>query len=154
MKVIFLKDVSEKGKAGEVKEVNKGYAKNFLLPQGLALMVTPSVMKQVETRLEKERREKDASKAKLGELAEQLEGKEIHLQTRMGAGERLFGSITAADIAEELSRAIGSVIDKRSIDIEKPLRQAGSHEVLVKLASDLKPRITVVIEQETEQDKG
>jgi len=154
MKVIFLKDVSEKGKAGEVKEVSKGYAKNFLLPQGLALIVTPAVMKQVEVRLEKERRKEADNRAKLSELAEQLEGKEIHLQTRMGAGERLFGSITTADIAKELSNAIGLDIDKKSIDIDKPLRQAGSHEIVVKLASDLKPRIIVVIEQEIEQEKG
>ena len=154
MKVIFLKDVSEKGKAGEVKEVSKGYAKNFLLPQGLALIVTPAVMKQVEVRLEKERRKEAGNRAKLSELAEQLEGKEIHLQTRMGAGDRLFGSITTADIAKELSNVIGSDIDKKSIDIDKPLRQAGSHEIVVKLSSDLKPRITVVIEQEVEQEKG
>ena len=154
MKVIFLKDVSEKGKAGEVKEVSKGYAKNFLLPQGLALIVTPTVMKQVEVRLEKERRKEADNRAKLSELAEQLEGKEIHLQTRMGAGERLFGSITTADIAKELSNAIGLDIDKKSIDMDKPLRQAGSHEIVVKLASDLKPRIIVVIEQEIEQEKG
>jgi large subunit ribosomal protein L9 len=60
----------------------------------------------------------------------------------------LFGSITAADVAEELSRAIGSAIDKKKIDIEKPFRQTGSYEVAVKLASDIKPKITVVIEEE------
>ena len=96
----------------------------------------------------KEKLEENIDREKLVELAQQIEGKEIRLKARMGAGERLFGSITAADVAEELSRAIGSVIDKRKIDIEKPFHQAGSYEVAVKLASDIKPKITVVIEEE------
>jgi len=148
MKVVLLEDLPGKGSAGEIKEVSKGYAKNFLLPQGLALVATPMVMKQVESRLQKERREEIINRDKLVELAQQIEGREICLKARTGTGERLFGSITAADIAEELSRATGSVIDKKKIDIEKPLRQAGSYEVTVKLASDLKPQITVVIEEE------
>jgi large subunit ribosomal protein L9 len=87
------------------------------------------------------------------ELAQQIEGREIRFKARMGAGERLFGSITAADVAEELSRAIGSVIDKRKIYIEKPFRQTGSYEVAIKLANDIKPKITVVIEEEEEKEK-
>lgn len=151
MKVVLLEDLPGKGRAGEIKEVSKGYAKNFLLPQGLALVATPVVIKQVESRLEKEKAKESIDRDKLVELAQQIEGREIRLQARIGAGERLFGSITAADIAEELSRAIGSVIDKKKIDMEKPLRQAGSYEVTVKLASDLKPQITVVIEQEKDR---
>ena len=120
MKIVLLEDIPGKGKAGEIKEVSKGYAKNFLLPRGLALVATPTVIKQVESRLEKEKLEESIDRDKLGELAQQIEGKEIRLRARMGAGERLFGSITAADVAEELSRAIGSVIDKKKIDIEKP----------------------------------
>jgi large subunit ribosomal protein L9 len=148
MKVVLLENLPGKGKAGEIKEVNKGYAKNFLLPRGLALVATPAVIKQVESRLEKEKLEESIDREKLVELAQQIEGKEIRLKARLGAGERLFGSITAADVAEELSRAIGSVIDKKKIDIEKPFRQTGSYEVAVKLASDIKPKITVVIEEE------
>jgi len=152
MKVILLEDIPGKGKIGELKEVSKGYAKNFLLPRGLALVATPTVIKQVESRLEREKLEESIDHDKLVELAQQIEGTEIHVKTRVGAGERLFGSITAADIAEELSRVIGSAIDKRNIDIEKPLRQAGSYEIDIKLASDLKPQITVVIEEEKEKE--
>jgi large subunit ribosomal protein L9 len=150
MKVVLLEDIPGKGKAGEIKEVSKGYAKNFLLPRGLALVATPTVMKQVESRLEREKLEESIDRDKLVELAQQIEGREIRLKARMGAGERLFGSITAADVAEELSRAIGSVIDKKKIDIEKPFHQTGSYEVAIKLASDIKPQITVVIEEEKE----
>jgi large subunit ribosomal protein L9 len=152
MKIVLLEDLPGKGKAGEIKEVSKGYAKNFLLPRGLALVATPAVMKQVESRLEREKLEESVDREKLAELAQQIEGREIHLKARIGAGERLFGSITAADVAEELSRAIGSVIDKRKIDIEKPFRQTGSYEVAVKLASDIKPGITVVIEEEEKKE--
>jgi large subunit ribosomal protein L9 len=153
MKIVLLEDVPGKGKAGEIKEVSKGYAKNFLLPRGLALVATPTVMKQVESRLEKEKLEESIDREKLIELAQQIEGREIRLKARLGAGERLFGSITAADVAEELSRAIGSVIDKKKIDIEKSFRQTGSYEVAIKLASDIKPKITVVIEEE-DKEKG
>jgi len=155
MKVILLKDVPGKGKAGEIKEMSQGYARNFLLPQGLALAVTPAAMKEAESRIQKERGRESADQAKLVELAKQIEGTEIQLQARIGSGDRLFGSITAADIAEELNRVIchsGSeaknLIDKRNIDIDKPLRQAGNYEVIVKLAKDVKPRITVIIGQE------
>jgi len=152
MKIVLLKDVPGRGKAGEIKEVSKGYAKNFLLPRGLALVATSAVIKQVESRLEKEKLEESVGREKLVELAQQIEGKEIHFRARMGGGERLFGSITAADVAEELSRAIGSVVDKKKIDIEKPFRQTGSYEVAIKLASDIRPKITVVIEEEEEKE--
>jgi len=152
MKVVLLEDLPGKGKAGEIKEVSKGYARNFLLPRGLALLATPAVIKKVESRLEKEKLEESIDRGKLVELAQKIEGKEIRFKARMGAGERLFGSITAADIAEELSRAIGSVIDKKKIDMEESLRKTGSYEVAVKLASDLNPQITVVIEEEKETE--
>jgi large subunit ribosomal protein L9 len=152
MKVVLLEDIPGKGRAGEMKEVSKGYAKNFLLPRGLALIATPMVVKQVESRLEKEKLEESIDREKLVELAQQIEGKEIRFKARMGAGERLFGSVTAADVAEELSGTIGSVVDKKKIDIEKPFRQAGSYEIAIKLASDIKPKITVVIEEEEEKE--
>jgi large subunit ribosomal protein L9 len=152
MKVVLLEDVLGKGRAGEIREVSKGYAKNFLLPRGLALIATPTVMKQVESRLEKEKLDESIDRERLVELAQQIEGKEIRFKARMGAGERLFGSITAADVAEALSGTIGSVVDKKKIDIEKPFRQAGSYELAVKLASDIRPKITVVIEEEEEKE--
>jgi len=148
MKIVLLENVPGKGIAGEIREVSKGYAKNFLLPRGLALIATPDVQKRVELRLEKERLEESVDRERLVELAQQIEGKEIRFKARVGGGERLFGSITAADVAEQLSGIIGSVIDKKRIDIEKPFHQTGSYEIAVKLASDIRPSITVVIEEE------
>ena len=154
MKVVLLEDVPGKGRAGQIREVSKGYAKNFLLPRGLALVATATVMKQVEARLERQKLEENIDREQLAELAQKIEGKEIRLTARTGGGERLFGSITAADVAEELSRVIGSAVDKKRIDIEKPFRQAGSYEVAVKLASDIKPKITVVIEEEEKESES
>ena len=154
MKVVLLENLPGRGKAGEIKEVSKGYAKNFLLPRGLALVATPTVIKQVESRLEREKLEESMDHEKLVELAQQIEGREIRLKARMGTEERLFGSITAANVAEELSRVTGSVIDKKKIDLEKPFRQIGSYEIAVKLAGDIKPKITVVIEEEKEEEEG
>jgi len=131
-----------------MKEVSRGYAKNFLLPQGLALEATPQLMKEAEMTIERVRQREIVDQVKLAKLTEQIEGTQIRFQARVGAGGRLFGSITAAEIADELSRIIGSLIDKRKIDIGKPLRQVGSYEIGVKLAKGLEPRITVVVEQE------
>jgi len=152
MKVVLLEDLPGQGRAGDIKEVNKGYAKNFLLPRGLAMVATPVVIKQIESKLEKKKLEESVDHDKLVELAQQVEGKEIWFKARIGAGDRLFGSITAADIAEELSQATGFMIDKRKIDIEKPLRKTGSYKVAVKLAGDLNPQITVVIAEEEEME--
>jgi large subunit ribosomal protein L9 len=148
MKVVLLEDVTGQGKAGEMREVSKGYARNYLLPRGLALVATPGLMKEVESRLQRKRLEESLNREQMLELAGRIEGKEIRFRARSGAGDRLFGSITAADIAEELSKSIGSVIDKKKIDMERPLRQTGSHEIAVKLAGDIRPQITVVIEEE------
>ena len=153
MKIVLLENVPGKGRAGEIREVSKGYAKNFLLPLGLALIATPDVQKQVELRLEKQRLGESVDRERLVELAQQIEGKEIRFRARIGGGERLFGSITAADVAEQLSGAIGSVVDKKKIDIEKPFRQTGSYEIAVRLTSDIRPNITVVIEEEEEKEK-
>ncbi len=148
MKVLFLKSVTGKGRVGEVKEVPRGYARNYLFRHGLALAATPAVMKQAESEVQKEKAREALGQGKLVELAGLMEGQEVHIQARMGSEERLFGSVTAADVAEELSKVIGSPVDKKKVDLDKPLRQAGSHEVVVKLTKDLEPHITVIIEPE------
>jgi large subunit ribosomal protein L9 len=146
MKVILLRDIIGKGRKGEIKDVAEGYARNFLLPRGLALLATPAVTRQAETLVRKEGQRQDIEETKLQKLAQQIEGREVHFQARIGAGGRLFGSITAADIARELSQVIGSPVDKRKVEIDKALRQEGSHEVTIRLAKDLVPKIKVVVE--------
>lgn len=148
MKVIFLKDVQGKGKAGEIKEVSNGYAMNYLIRNSLALPATAGAIRQSEQRIKNLGIQKELSLEKLAEIAEQIEGQTIHIQARSGAGERLFGSITASAIAEELNKLLDSSIDKRKIVLDKALREIGSHQVTIKLSKELEPKITVVIERE------
>jgi len=149
MKVVFLKDVSAKGKKGDIKEVADGYARNFLLPQGLALPATPIAIKasaiQFEERAQREAREQE----ELGELIQRLEGRELRFKARAGAKGRLHGAITSSDIAAELSRLIDFDIDKKKVELGEPLHHLGSYEVLVSLTKGSEAKITVVIEEET-----
>ena len=148
MKIIFLKDVQGRGKAGEIKEVSNGYAMNYLIRNGLALAATVGAIKQAEQKIKNNEIQKELSLEKLTEIAEQIEGQTIHIQARSGTGERLFGSITASAIAEELNKLLSSPIDKRKIVLDKAIREIGSYQVTIKLSKGLEPKITVVIEQE------
>jgi len=148
MKVIFLSNVKGIGKAGELKEVSNGYAKNFLIRNGLALPATTSAIKQAELKIKNEGISRELDREELARISGQIDGQTLHFTARSGAGERLFGSITASAIAEELSQVIGSSIDKRKIVLDKALREMGSHQVTVRLSKEFEPSITVVIEQE------
>ncbi len=146
MKVIFLTDVPSKGKAGEIKAVSDGYARNFLFPKGLAQVATPEVVRQTEISLRKKTTDESLDKEKMAKLAEQIEGIQICFKAHAGAEDRLFGSITEANIAEELSKIVGAPIDKRQVVLDNPLRQIGEYEVTIRFAGDLESRIKVIVE--------
>lgn len=151
MKVIFLQDVPRVARAGEVKEVADGYARNFLIPQKLAVMTNPSTLNSLEAQIKKAASSQAQTEEEMTDLAHQLDGKEITLKAKVGAKEHLYGSITSADIAAELQNN-GLVVDKRKIEIAEPIRQLGSHEVAIRLAKDAIPKVKViVIEEETSQ---
>ena len=145
MKVIFLQDVSNAAKAGEIKEVADGYGRNFLIPQKLALLAEPSAMNTIESQLKTNARSQARSENELAELAQQLDGTEINLNARVGTKDRLYGSITSSDIASELNNATGLVIDKRKIELAEPIRQSGSYEVAIRLAQDVIPKVKVIV---------
>jgi large subunit ribosomal protein L9 len=148
MKVIFLQDVPNVARAGEVKEVANGYGRNFLIPQKLALSAgSPASIKQLKMKVQGQA----DTQAELVKLAQQLEGKEIILKARVGAKDRLFGSITSADIASELNDSAGIVIDKRKVELAEPIRQLGNYEIAIRLAKDIIPKIRVTVtEKETD----
>ena len=149
MKVIFLEDVPSIARAGETKEVANGYGRNFLIPRKLALPAKPQDMKAVEAHIKERARIAVKTEAETIKLANQLDGKEITLTARVGQKDRLYGSITPADIASKLESTIGLVIDKRKIELDESIRQIGSYEVPIRLAKDIVPKITVtVIEEE------
>lgn len=150
MKVVFLQDVPNVAKAGEIKEVAAGYGRNFLIPRKLAALVSPQAMSQAETSIKTQA----GTNEELVELAGQLEGKEVSLKAHAGAKERLYGSITSADIAAELESATGLVVDKRKIELDEPIRQLGSYELTIRLGKDITPKIKVsVIEEEAPKEE-
>jgi large subunit ribosomal protein L9 len=149
MRVVFLQDVPSVAKAGEVKEVADGYARNFLIPRKLALLARPHVLSQVETRQTAEGEED----AELTTLAQQIEGKEVGIKARVGAKDKLYGSITSADIAAELKNSTKLDIDKRKIELEEPIRQLGSYEVAIRLGKDILPKIKVSVTEEEAPQK-
>ena len=145
MKVIFLQDVPNVAQAGQVKEVADGYARNYLLPRKLATLAQPQAVSQIETRAKKV---EVRLTAELTELASQLEGKEVSLKAKAGAKDKLYGSITSADIAAELQNVTGLEIDKRKIELEEPIRHLGSYEITIKLGQDIAPKISVTVTEE------
>ena len=149
MRVVLLQDVPRLGSVGEVRDVASGYARNFLLPKGLAEVATPAVMKRVEEIRKAEDKRQALLEADMMSLAQTLEGVEVTLKAKVGAQERLYGAITSGDIAEELGRVTGQDIDKRKIELEEPIRQLGEYEVLVRLSKEVAPTIKVVVAEES-----
>ena len=145
MKVVFFQDIPNVARAGEIKEVADGYGRNFLIPQKLAILANPSTISTLETQLKAKAGEREQLGTELAELASQLEGKEVILKARAGAKDRLYGSITSADIATELESTAGLAIDKRKIDLAEPIRQLGSYEVAIRLAQDIIPKIKITV---------
>ena len=154
MKVIFLEDVPNVARAGETKEVANGYGRNFLLPKKLALLASSSAINIIEIQRKIRTKNQIKVEAEILEVANQLEGREVALKARVGAKDRLYGSITSADIASELESTAGLVIDKRKIELAEPIRELGSYEVTIRLAKDIVPKIRVMVtEEETEKTK-
>jgi len=145
MKVVFLSDVPGVGQAGQVKEIAEGFARNYLLPQGLALPATPDVVKNWEERKKGEVRRQARERGGLEALAQRLEGMEIKLVAKTGGGQKLYGSITSADIAGELSRQ-GIKLDRRQIELPGHIKELGQHLVVVRLAPGLSAQLRVSVE--------
>ena len=151
MRVIFIENVPNVAKIGEIKEVADGYGRNFLIPRNLALLASSETINAVGAKLKEKAHIQAQTEAEVIELANQLEGKEISLKARVGAKDRLYGSITNADIASELQNTTGLVVDKRKIDLAEPIHQLGSYEVVIRLAKNIIPKIKVnVVEKETD----
>ena len=148
MKVVFLKDVSSKGKAGEIREVADGYARNFLFPKGLASPATQEAIKSAKTQAVGETKRQSRLQEELHEVAKLIDEKEVYFKARAGEKGQLHGSITSADIADELSKLMNVEVDKKKIELGEPLRQLGSHEVIINFSKGIKAKVRVIIEEE------
>ena len=149
MKVLLLEDVYKLGRAGEVKKVAPGYARNFLMPQGLAVLATPGAMKMAG-RIKKQGEVKRAKiNQELGGVAEQLGGKRFTFAAKASETRRLYGSINTQMIADAVSEEIGVTVEPRQIE-SQPLRLLGRHIVAVRLTVDLIPEIEIIVYREGE----
>ena len=148
MKVIFTADVENVALLGQVKEVANGYARNYLLPRGLAIPATPGALKQMEVKRQAEERRLAKVEAQLKGYSDRLDGLTVTIRARTGGENRLYGSVTAHDVAEAIERATGQDIDRRKVSLAAPIRVTGEYEAVVKLSRNLNPRVKVVVESE------
>lgn len=153
MKVLLREDVDNLGYAGEVMDVANGYGRNYLIPRGLAVKATPSVLKQAEswraraaTRVDELRKEHEA-------LSTRISGANLIFTARAGETGKLYGSITTNDIVEQLNENLGTEVDRRSV-VSGPLRQLGEHKVMIRLSRDYQPYVNVFIQPEGVEDEG
>jgi len=145
VKVIFLENVPNLGRIGEIKEVADGYGRNYLIPRQLAMLARPEVIEKVGGQLKAKARNLAETEAELLEMAGHLDGREVIIEARTGGKDRLYGSITAADIATAIEESTSLVVDKRKIELEQSIRETGSHEVAIRLTGDIVPKITVTV---------
>lgn len=149
MKVLLLKDVYKLGRAGDVKRVAAGYGRNYLIPQGLAALATPGMLKQAERIREKATKERVRLNEELASVAEKVDGLELTFAVKAGETGKLYGSITTAMIAEAIEEKIGVNIDRRQIETQ-PIKTLGVHAVEVRLTIDLIPTVSTVVHREGE----
>jgi len=143
MKVILLKDVKDYGSADTVKDVSDGYARNFLIPKGFAVMADKGTLKTLDARLKIRAAELEAERAELSKIASKLDGAEIVIQVDVGENGKLFGSVTHQDIAKKIFESLGIDIDKKKIILDQPIKAVGSFEVPVKFAPDISASVKV-----------
>lgn len=148
MKVIFLKDVRPTARAGDIKDVKNGFARNFLLPRGLAAMATPDELRRVEKlrRGAEVRRLQEASDWR--EIAEALAETPVEITVRTGPRGRLYGSITNTMVAARLSELTEREIDRRGIRFAAPIRQVGEYTVPIRLFEDVQGEIQLIVRAE------
>jgi large subunit ribosomal protein L9 len=145
MRVVLRTDVAGVGKKGDILEVADGFARNFLVPKGRAILATPGVQAQADA-MRRSRDVKDARDREGAEaVARRLVPLVIRISAKAGREGRLFGSVTAADVAEAVTAQANVDLDRRKLHIEEPIRTVGSHEVPVKLHADVEFRLNVEV---------
>jgi large subunit ribosomal protein L9 len=143
VRVVLRDDVENVGRKGDLIEVTDGFARNYLVPRGLAIKATKGVVQQAEAmrrnREARDARDREAAQA----LADQLTGRRIEVRARAGEGGRLFGSVTATDVADAVRAQTGVELDRRKTQLAEPLKALGAVEVPVKLHADVEVTLTV-----------
>ena len=145
MQVILKQDVDKIGRRGDIVDVSRGDVRNFLVPRNLAEVATPAEMEEAQREMA-ETAERDRRMAeRAGEIAETLNKSVITIEARTGEDERIFGSITPANIVQAIERARGLRIDRRRIRLEEPIRSLGTHQVPVQVHGDVEASVKVIV---------
>lgn len=133
MKVILKQSVPKVGKEGQVVKVKAGFARNFLFPQGMAVIADRSQLKVLEARNARLAKVLEETKSSAQEIAEKLDGKKLRIEVRSGAGQRLFGAVTAQDIADAIKKDLGVELEKKVVGILQPIKQLGHYSIEIDL---------------------
>lgn len=145
MKVLLVQDVEHLGKVGELKDVSGGFGRNYLLPKGFAVMATRGQIKQAEERLAAAKKKAESVRKDAQALAARLEGLQLTFVVKVGEQDRLYGSVTNADIAEKAHAQSGIEVDRRKILLDEPIKQTGEYNVAVSLMSGVTATLKVTV---------
>jgi large subunit ribosomal protein L9 len=149
MKVLLTKDVYKLGRAGDVKKVADGYGRNFLLPQGLAVLATAGAMRQVDTIRAKATTRRAQQNNEMASVAEVLKGSYVTFASKAGETGKLYGSVTSQMITDELNKKYSLQLDRHQVEIQ-PIRTLGEFKAHARLTVDLTPEIKVIVHREGE----
>ena len=148
MKVILTQDVKKLGTKGQVLEVSDGYGRNYLIPQGLAEEATKTRLKEIEEKSVKAEKKKNTEKEQAEALKSKLHGQRIKINVKTGSGDRLFGAVTAKEIAEVLEENFGVTIDKKKIEIGEPIKHLGNYPIKIKIYPSVLAEIKLIVAPE------
>lgn len=147
MKVIYLKDVKGSGKKGEVKNVADGYARNLLFPKGLAIEANAKNLSELAGKNSSAAHKIDVEKQKANEIAKLIGGKTVKAVAKAGSGGRLFGAVTAQNVADCIEKQYGCKIDKKKISLKTEIKNFGAYEADIKLYAGISAKITVEVSE-------
>ncbi|HEX7095882.1 MAG TPA: 50S ribosomal protein L9 [Acidimicrobiales bacterium] len=145
MKIVLRNDVRGVGRKGDVLDVADGYARNYLLPKGFALVATRGVEAQAEAMRKARQARSEAERAEALELAKVLDGVTVRVSAKAGREGKLFGSVSASDIASAISAQFNADVDRRSIEIAQPIKSVGTHSVRATLHTEVEVAINVEV---------
>ena len=149
MKVLLLKDVYKLGRAGDIKKVAAGFGRNFLIPQGFAVLATPGALKQVDQIRKRAAERRTVLNNELGGIAALLEKLTLSFPSKAGETGKLYGSITHQMIVDAINKKLGTTIDRRQIEVQ-PIRNLGEHFAKIRLTVDLVPEVKIIVHREGE----
>lgn len=145
MKVVLLGEIKGKGGEGDIVDVAQGYAENYLFPKKLAVAATKGNLKQLEERRNNIEKREAVRLADATALKETLDGKQVTVDVKVGDEGVLFGSVTAAMIADAIKEQLGTEIDRKRVELGKPIKVAGAHEVTISLYRDIRTTVVVLV---------